>query len=69
MKFDFFSESTPPLIGIDISTSAIKMVELSSSGRRGYHLEGYAMAAIPKDAIVDGNVVSLEQVSDAVQLA
>lgn len=45
------------------------MVELSSSGRRGYHLEGYAMAAIPKDAIVDCNVVSLEQVSDAVQLA
>jgi type IV pilus assembly protein PilM len=45
------------------------MVELSSSIRKGYHLEGYATAAIPKDAIVDGNVVSLEQVSDAVQLA
>ncbi|MCH9848406.1 MAG: pilus assembly protein PilM [Betaproteobacteria bacterium] len=27
------------------------------------------MALIPKDAIVNGNVVSLEQVSDAVQLA
>lgn len=69
MKFDFFSESTPSLIGVDISTSAVKMVELSSSLRKGYHLEGYAVAAIPKDAIVDGNVVSLEQVSDAVQLA
>ena len=69
MKFDFFNESTPPLIGVDISTSAVKMVELSSSGKGAYRLEGYSIAAIPKDAIVDGNVSGLEQVSDAVKLA
>ncbi len=69
MKFDFFNESTPPLIGVDISTSAVKMVELSSSGKGTYRLEGYSIAAIPKDAIVDGNVSGLEQVSDAVKLA
>ncbi len=69
MKFDFFNESTPPLIGVDISTSAVKMVELSASGKGTYRLEGYSIAAIPKDAIVDGNVSGLEQVSDAVKLA
>ncbi len=69
MKFDFFNESTPPLIGVDISTSAVKMVELSSAGKGAYRLEGYSVAAIPKDAIVDGNVSGLEQVSDAVKLA
>jgi type IV pilus assembly protein PilM len=69
LKFDFFNESTPPLIGVDISTSAVKMVELSSAGKGAYRLEGYAIAAIPKDAIVDGNVSGLEQVSDAVKLA
>jgi type IV pilus assembly protein PilM len=69
LKFDFFNESTPPLIGVDISTSAVKMVELSSSGKGTYRLEGYSIAAIPKDAIVDGNVSGLEQVSDAVKLA
>jgi len=69
LKFDFFNESTPPLIGVDISTSAVKMVELSSSGKGAYRLEGYSIAAIPKDAIVDGNVSGLEQVSDAVKLA
>jgi type IV pilus assembly protein PilM len=69
LKFDFFNESTPPLIGVDISTSAVKMVELSSAGNGTYRLEGYAIAAIPKDAIVDGNVSGLEQVSDAVKLA
>ncbi len=69
MKFDFFNESTPPLIGVDISTSAVKMVEISSTGKGSYRLEGYSIAAIPKDAIVDGNVSGLEQVSDAVKLA
>ena len=69
MKFDFFNDSTPPLIGVDISTTAVKMVELSSSGRGTYRLEGYSIATIPKDAIVDGNISGLEQVSDAVKLA
>ena len=69
MKFDFFNDSTPPLIGVDISTSAVKMVELSAAGKGAYRLEGYAIAAVPKDAITDGNVVGLEQVSDAVKLA
>jgi type IV pilus assembly protein PilM len=69
LKFDFFNESTPPLIGVDISTSAVKMVELSAAGKGAYRLEGYSIAAIPKDAITDGNVVGLEQVSDAVKLA
>lgn len=69
MKFDFFSESTPPLVGVDISTSAVKMVELSSGSNGAYHLSGYSVAAIAKEAIVDGNVVGLDQVSDAVKLA
>lgn len=69
MKFDFFSEKTPPLIGVDISTSAVKMVELSSGSRGAYHVSGYAIASLAKEAIVDGNVVGLEQVSDAVKLA
>ena len=69
MKFDFFNDSTPPLIGVDISTTAVKMVELSASGKGTYRLEGYSIAAIPKDAIVDGNISGLEQVSDAVKLA
>ncbi|MFT7227449.1 MAG: type IV pilus assembly protein PilM [Methylophilaceae bacterium] len=69
MKFDFFSKSTPSLMGVDISTSAVKIVELSRGRKNGYHLKGYSIASVPKDAIVDGNIVNLEQISDAVQLA
>ena len=32
MKFDFFKEHTPPLIGVDISSASVKMVELSGDG-------------------------------------
>jgi type IV pilus assembly protein PilM len=69
LKFDFFKEKTPPLIGVDISSSAIKMVELSDDGRGGYKLEGYSSAPLAKDAIVDGNVGDLEKVVDAMKIA
>ena len=69
MKFSFFKETTPPLIGIDISSTAVKMVELADDGRGGYKLEGYSMSPLAKDAIVDGNVSDLEKVADAMKLA
>ena len=69
MKFDFFKEKTPPLIGIDISSTSIKMVELSGDGRGGYKLEGYSMAPFVKEAMVDGNVGDLEKIADAVKQA
>ena len=69
MKFNLFAEKTPPLIGIDISSTAVKMVELADNGRGGYKLEGYSMASLPKEAIVDGNVGDLEKMVDAMKLA
>ncbi len=69
MKFDFFNESTPPLIGVDVGASSVKMVELSGSVKGGYRLEGYSVAAVPKEAVVDGNIANLEQVAEAVKLA
>lgn len=69
MKFSFFKDTTPPLIGIDISSSAVKMVELSDNGRGGFKLEAYSSAPLSKDTIVDGNISDLEKVVDAVKLA
>ncbi|HSH55034.1 MAG TPA: pilus assembly protein PilM [Methylophilaceae bacterium] len=69
MKFDFFTDRTPPLIGVDISSTSVKMVELAEGSRGLYRLEGYSIAPIAKDAIVDGNITGLEQVSDAVSRA
>jgi len=69
LKFNLFTESTPPLVGVDISSTAVKMVELSDNGRGGYKLEGYSISALPKEAIVDGNIGDLEKVVDGVKLA
>jgi len=69
LKFSFFTESTPPLIGIDVSSTAVKMVELSQSGRGNYKLEGYSMSPLAKDVIVDGNINDLDKVADAMNQA
>lgn len=69
MKFNLFTEKTPPLIGIDISSTSVKAVELSTDGRGGYRLEGYAIAPMSPDAIVDGNVADLEKVAEAIKQA
>ncbi len=70
---DFFSSlvkpKTPPLIGADISSSSVKMVELSSAGKGGFRLERYTIEPLPHEAVVDGNIMNLEQVGDSVRRA
>ena len=70
IPLDFLSTSTPPLIGVDISSSSVKMVELSELKKKGgYTVERYAIEAMPKDAITDGNINNLDAVSESVQRA
>ena len=64
---DLFKAKTPPLIGVDISSSSVKMVELVDGGKGGIRLERYAIEPLPKDAVVDGNIMNLEAVGDAVR--
>jgi len=57
----------PPLIGLDISTSDIKLVEISEGGNKGFKLERYGSELLPKGAVVDGNIENIEQVSEAIR--
>ncbi|MFZ6802118.1 pilus assembly protein PilM [Undibacterium sp. Di24W] len=59
-------KKNPPLVGLDISTSDVKLVELSRSGEKGFKLERCATEPLPKGAVVDGNIENLEQVSEAI---
>jgi type IV pilus assembly protein PilM len=54
------------LVGVDISSSAVKMVELSGGGSAQYQLEGYAIEPLPEGAVVDGNISNLDSVTDSV---
>ena len=69
MKFGFLDEHTPPLIGVDISSASVKMVELSGDGQNNCRLENYAIVPLAKDSVVDGNIAGLEQVGNAVERA
>src|ERR1044071_4483866 len=68
MKFDLFTAKAPPLFGLDISSSSVKMLELVDSGKKGgYRVERYAIEPLARDSVVDGNINNLEAVIDAVK--
>jgi len=52
---------------MDISSSSIKMVEVIDAGKGAMRVERYVIEALPKDAVVDGNIANLEVVQEAVQ--
>ena len=59
MNLDFFKPKAPPLFGLDISSSSVKMLEIVDAGKGGYRVERYVIEALPKDAVVDGNIVTI----------
>lgn len=64
-----FSSKKAPLIGLDLSSSSVKLVELAGSPEAGFRLERYAIEALPKGAITDGNIENIEVVAEAVKRA
>ena len=66
---DIFSAKSPALIGVDISSTSIKLVELSDMGKGVQRLERYVVEALPKDVVTDGNIANLDQVSDGLKRA
>lgn len=70
IPLDFLQAATPPLIGVDISSSSVKMVELSELPKKGgYVVERYAIEPLPKDAVSDGNINNLDAVAESLQRA
>ena len=62
-----FGGAQVPLVGLDISTSSVRLVELSEAGKDEVRLERYASEPLPRGAIADGNIENMEQVIDAVR--
>lgn len=71
MAFDLsiFNPGARPLLGLDVSSSAVKLVELSRTAKGEYRIERYAIENLPRDSVVDGNIAKLEDVADAVRRA
>ncbi|MTV41006.1 pilus assembly protein PilM [Duganella radicis] len=60
-------QGNPPLVGIDISTSSVRLVELAQGAKGEIRLERYAAEPLPRNAVTDGNIENLEQVVEAVR--
>lgn len=55
-----------PLMGLDIGSSAIKLVQMSEI-KRGYSLEKFGVIPLDPELIVDGTVMDAGRVTDAIR--
>ena len=62
------TKSQPPKIAVDISSTAVKLLQLSQAGDR-YRVEHYAIEPLPPNAVVDKNIVEPETVGEAIRRA
>ena len=62
------TKSQPPRIGVDISSTAVKLLQLSRAGDR-YRVEHYAIEPLPANAVVDKNIAEPQAVGDAIRRA
>jgi type IV pilus assembly protein PilM len=69
MGFDLFKAKAPPLFGLDLSSSSVKMLEIVKAGTGAWRVERYTIEPLPREAIVDGNVNNLESVVECVKRA
>jgi len=66
LNFDIFKPKAPPLFGMDISSSSVKMVEMVDAGKGTVRVERYAIEPLAKDSVLDGNITNLDAVVEAV---
>ncbi|MBI2732741.1 MAG: pilus assembly protein PilM [Aquabacterium sp.] len=57
----------PPMIGLDISSSSVKLVELSQSASGEYILDRFASEPFEKGWIADGQIEKFDEVAEAVR--
>ncbi len=63
---DIFESKPKPVLGLDISSTAIKLVELSRTSN-GYRVESYAVRPLPANAVVEKNINEVEVVAEVLR--
>ena len=67
--FAFLHRRKQPLVGLDISTTAVKLLELSqTAGKDGalYRVESYGVVPLPPNAVVEKNIADVEAVGETI---
>jgi type IV pilus assembly protein PilM len=63
-----FGKKTLPLLGLDITTSSVKLIELSQSGKR-YRVESYSAEPTPPSSVNEKAIVDAKAVGEAIRRA
>ncbi len=63
-----FGRKKPAILGLDISTTAVKLLELSKSGNR-YRVESYAVEPLPPNSVIEKNISDVDGVGEAIKRA
>ena len=63
-----FRRSQVPMLGIDISSTSVKLLELSRSGGR-YRVESYAVEPLPPNSVMEKNITDAQLVGEAIARA
>lgn len=63
-----FGRKSIPMLGIDISSTSVKLLELSRAGKT-YKVESYAVEPLPANSVVDKRVEDVEAVGQSVEKA
>jgi type IV pilus assembly protein PilM len=69
LDLSIFNPKARSLVGLDMSSSAVKMVELAHDAKNGYRVERYAIEVLPRDVVADGNIVNLETAAETIKRA
>jgi type IV pilus assembly protein PilM len=63
-----FGRKKSPLLGIDISSTSIKLLEFGCNGQR-YYVESYDIETVPSNSIIERNIVDVQLVGEAISRA
>lgn len=65
IKQSLFGGGDPHLIGLDISSTSVKLLELTRKGSN-YHVEAYAIEPLPPNAVSDKQITDPQLVASAI---
>lgn len=63
-----FGAKAQNMLGVDISSSAVKLLELSKSGNK-YRVESYTVEPLPPNSVAEKNITDVDAVGEAVRKA
>jgi type IV pilus assembly protein PilM len=64
--FAFLNKRPASILGLDISSTSVKLLELSRSGGE-YKVESYGVEPLPENAVVEKNISDVEGVGEAIE--